>query len=306
MPTDRRAIPLARTLALAAAGAVGALASLAPAQVASKTLPKEVQGVELTERFGQRVPMNLVFTEADAQPLAMADVLSDGLPVVLTLVYYDCPIVCPVVLQRVLESFNDLDYTLGEEYNALVVSFDASETPTHALGAKSKWTALYNRRSSKTDEAWSFCVADQETIDQLTDAVGFKTNKLPDGEFAHPVGITVLSPEGEVAAYFHGFDYPARDMKLAMLDASNGKVARSFGDRLLHFCYRYDPEAGSYSMHAMNVMRLGGVLTVIGLIVLIGGMLAVERLRKRTRTKTLTDARPRGTIPGAGVPGSVS
>lgn len=303
MPTDRRVIPLLRTLALAAVGAVSALAQ---GQLAPKTLPKQAQGVELTERFGQRVPLNLVFTEADAQPLAMADVLSDGLPVVLGLVYYDCPIVCPVVMRRMLESFNDLEYTMGDEYNVLVVSFDASETPTHASSAKALWTALYNRRSPKTDEAWSFCVADQDTIDQITDTVGFQTNKLPDGEFAHPVGITVLSPEGEVAAYFHGFDYPARDMKLAMLDASNGKVARSFGDRLLHFCYRYDPDAGSYSMHAMNVMRLGGVLTVIGLIALIGGLLAVERLRKRSKARTPNDAQPTGRFPGAGVPGSVS
>ena len=300
MPTDRRSIPGLACLALLA---LTAIAPPARAQVAQKTIPEEAQGVEIVERFGQRVPTNLVFTEADAQPLAMAEVLADGKPVVLGLVYYDCPIVCPVVLQRMLESFNDLEYTLGDEYNVLVVSFDPTETPTHASSAKAQWTALYNRRSAKTDDAWSFCVADQPTIDAITGAVGFKTNRLPDGEYAHPVGITVLSPEGEVAAYFHGFDYPARDMKLAMLDASNGGVARSFGDRLLHYCYRFDPDAGSYTMHAMNVMRLGGVLTIIGLIVLIGGLLAVERLRKRSATNTRTHATPQ---PGAGLPGSVS
>ncbi len=306
MRTDRRSIPGFRRLALAACGAIAVGASLSPAQLLKKEIPEQARGVELEEHFGQRVPMNLVFTEADSRPLPMAEVLSGGLPVVLALVYYDCPIVCPVVLQKLLGSFNELDYTMGQEYNVLVVSFDATETPTHALGAKTQYTALYNRRTAETDAAWSFCVADQDTIDQLTGAVGFKTNKLPDGEFAHPVGITVLSPEGEVAAYFHGFDYPPRDMKLAMLDASNGGVARSFGDRLLHFCYRYDPDAGSYSMHAMNVMRLAGVLTVIGLIALIGGLLTVERLRNRSKTKTLTDAQHSGPLPGAGVPGSVS
>ncbi len=306
MRTDRRSILSLRPLALAACAAVAFGSSLAPAQVLEKDIPEQARGVELEEHFGQRVPMNLVFTEANAQPLPMAEVLSGGLPVVLALVYYDCPIVCPVVLRKMLESFNDLEYTMGQEFNVLVVSFDASETPTHALDAKTQYTSLYNRRTSETDAAWSFCVADQDTIDRLTSAVGFKTNKLPDGEFAHPVGITVLSPEGEVAAYFHGFDYPPRDLKLAMLDASNGGVARSFGDRLLHFCYRYDPNAGSYSMHAMNVMRLAGVLTVIGLIALIGGLLTIERLRNRSKTKTLTDAQPSGSFPGAGVPGSVS
>lgn len=303
MPTDRRSIPGLAAFALRACLGIGALVPSASGQVAQKTVPEQVQGVELVEHFGRHVPTNLVFTEADAQPLSMAEILADGKPVVLGLVYYDCPIVCPVVLQRMLESFNDLDYTLGDEFNVLVVSFDATETPTHASSAKGQYTALYNRRSAKTDEAWSFCVADQDTIDQLTDAVGFQTNKLPDGEFAHPVGITVLAPDGEIAAYFHGFDYPARDMKLAMLDASNGGVARSFGDRLLHYCYRFDPDAGSYTMHAMSVMRLGGVLTVIGLIVLIGGLLTIERLRKRSATNTRTHASP---PTGAGLPGSVS
>ena len=184
------------------------------------------------------------------------------------------------------------------------ISNGTFSSPSHASSAKAQYTALYNRFSPKTARSWFFCVADQDTINQLTGSVGFNTNKLPDGEFAHPVGITVLSPEGEVAAYFHGFDYPPRDLKLAMLDASNGGVARSFGDRLLHFCYIYDPDAGSYSMHAMNVMRLGGVLTVIGLIALIGGLLVVERLR--SRTKTPKDATSPGAFPGAGVPGSVS
>ncbi len=316
MRTKASANPRLARQMLLALGAVCALSLGASGQVLEKRLPAQAQGVELRERFGQRVPMNLVFTEADAKPLAMAEVLEDGLPVVLALVYYDCPIVCPVVMRKMLESFNDLDYTIGDEFNVLIVSFDATETPTHASSAKAQYTALYNRRSPKTDRAWSFCVADQDTIDTLTSTVGFMTNRLPGGEFAHPVGVTVLSPEGEVAAYFHGFDYPARDMKLALLDASNGGVARSFGDRLLHFCYRYDPEAGSYSMHAMNVMRLAGVVTVIGLIALIGGLLTIERLRKRSASRTpadiapsqqtLTDAQRTGNFPGASVPGSVS
>jgi len=304
MRTDRRSIPIFARVGAIALSAIALLAPGVQAQVLETEVPEQARGAVIDERFGQRVPTNLVFTEADAEPLAFAEVLADGRPVVLALVYYDCPLVCPVVMQKLLESFNDLDYTVGDEFSVLVVSFDATETPTHASSAKSQYTALYNRFSPKTNRAWSFCVADQETIDQLTSSVGFKTNKLPDGEFAHPVGITVLSPEGKVAAYFHGFDYPPRDMKLAMLDASNGGVARSFGDRLLHFCYIYDPDAGSYSMHAMNVMRLGGVLTVIGLIALIGGLLVVERLR--SRSKTPKDALAPGTFPGAGVPGSVS
>ena len=120
-------------------------------------------------------------------------------------------------------------------------------------------------------------------VARLTSAVGFNIQKLDNGEYSHPVGLCVLAPDGTISRYMYGFDYPAKQMKLALLDASEGKVAKSLGDRIMMFCYTYDPTAGAYSMEAMLVMRIGAIATVIVLVVLISGLLIAERARRRRR-----------------------
>ncbi len=297
MPRDRRAIPrLMRSLALAA-GAL--MCASAPAQVLQDRVPAEEAGADLVDRVGERVPLNLAFTEADAAPITMADVFDDGLPVVLALVYYECPLVCTVVMDRMAESFAELDYVIGRDFNVLVVSFDPRETPTQALATKQSYLGAYEKAVPETADGWSFCVADARTIEALSASVGFKTKKMPDGEYAHPVAIMILSPEGVISRYMVGFEYPPRDMKLALLEASEGKISRSVGDWFLHYCYRYDPDAGSYSADAMAIMRIGGVLTVIGLVILIGGLFVGERVRRRLAGAKATRA---GATGDPGVP----
>ncbi|MEZ6241849.1 MAG: SCO family protein [Phycisphaerales bacterium] len=294
MPRNAGVNPVLRRL-LGAAAAVALFACAAPAQLVQSELPKELQGVDLVQREGERIPMNLVFTEADNKPLPIADVFDDGRPVVLALVYYECPLACTIVMDRMAQSFADLDYVIGRDFNVLVVSFDPSEKPTQALATKQSFLSAYEKRVPETEENWSFCVADEENIQALADAVGFKTHRIAGGEFAHPVGIMILSPDGTISRYMLGYDYPARDMKLALLDASEGKIARTIGDRFLHYCYRYDPEAGSYSVEAMAVMRVAGALTVLGLVVLIGLLFVGERIRRGvSKKRRATRARDEG------------
>lgn len=130
-------------------------------------------------------------------------------------------------------------------------------------------------------EGWHFATGDETTVRELADSMGWIYQPLPNGEFSHPTAIMIASPDGVLTRYIYGFDFPAKQMKLSLLDASEGKIAQSLGDKLLHYCYRFDPQAGAYTMEAMAVMRIAGVLTVLGLIVLIGGLFAWESSKKR-------------------------
>ncbi len=281
---DRRLIPALITAALAAAVAC------APAhaqRLRDRSEIKQLDGVELEERIGDQVPLNIQLTDSNGQPVTLGDQLGRR-PTVLALVYYDCPVVCSVVMDRLAESMNGLDYAVGEDYSAVVVSFDPTETTEQAFARKQVYLSGYTQTvTPATQSGWTFHTADAIEIAKLTNAVGFNIQKLDNGEYSHPVGLCVLSPEGTISRYMYGFEYPPKQMKLALLDASEGKVARSLGDRLMMFCYTYDPTAGAYTMEAMTVMRIGAGLTVIALMVLIAGLLVAERARRRRRAASM-------------------
>ncbi len=286
---ERRLIPCLITAALAAAIAC------APAhaqRLRDRSEIKQLQGVDLEERIGETIPLDIELTDANGRTVTLGDQLG-GRPTVLALVYYDCPIVCSVVMDRLAESMNGLDYAVGEDYSTVVVSFDPSETTEQAMARKQVYLSGYTQPVTPATQAgWTFHTADAIEIARLINAVGFNIQKLDNGEYSHPVGLCVVSPEGKISRYMYGFDYPPKQLKLSLLDASEGKIAQSLGDRFLHFCYRYDPTAGAYSMEAMTVMRIGAVLTVIVLTVLISGLLIAERARRRRRSKSMAVESP--------------
>ncbi|MEQ8850572.1 MAG: SCO family protein [Phycisphaerales bacterium] len=248
---------------------------------------KQLQGVDLEERIGETIPLDIELVDSNGQTVTLGEQLG-GRPTVLALVYYDCPVVCSVVMDRLAESMNGLDYAVGEDYSTVVISFDPTETTEQALGRKQVYLSGYTQPvTPATQSGWTFHTADAIEIAKLTNAVGFNVQKLDNGEYSHPVGLCVLSPEGKISRYMYGFDYPPKQMKLALLEASEGKVAQSLGDRLMMFCYTYDPTAGAYTMEAMTVMRIGAGLTVIVLTVLISGLLIAERARRRRRAASM-------------------
>lgn len=260
-----------------------ALASpLASAQVNQR--PAFLDEVGLDERLGARVPLELTFEDSQGRTAPLGASFASGRPVVLALVYYRCPVVCTMVMERMVASFNQLDYAIGSEFNVVCLSFDDQESPTAALSKKQEIIPQYTRKvGQEVSDNWAFLTGDADSVRQVADAVGFRYKKLPNGEYAHPIAFMVLSPEGTVTRYFYGYDYPARQMKLALLDASEGKVAQSIGDRVLHFCFQFDPTAGAYTLQALRVMQLGGVVTVVFLTGLVGGLLFRERRRRRQR-----------------------
>lgn len=286
--------PLGRWTALAACLlTLGA----ADAQVLSDKPPEALDGVTVVEKLGDRLPINLTFTNSEGDIVPLTKYFDGEKPVVLALVYFGCPVVCPLVMDRLAECFAGLDYTIGEDYNVVVVSIDATESVTESSTRKQNdltgYLKAHGGDAEKVAAGWAFLTGDPSSIKMLADACGWVFKPLPNGEFAHPAAVMVASPDGEMTRYIYGFDYPVKQMKLSLLDASEGKIASSLGDRVLFYCYHYDPTSGAYSMEAMAVMRIAGVATVVVLGGLIGGLLLVERIRKKQReTGVASDAAP--------------
>tara|TARA_R110002096_G_scaffold173781_5_gene348472 strand:+ start:116222 stop:117178 length:957 start_codon:yes stop_codon:yes gene_type:complete len=262
------------------------IAAPASAQrVLDKEEIRQLNGVDLLEAQGTKLPMDAVFTTADGRDVALAQYFLDDKPTILALVYYECPIVCPTVLRSLGNTINDLDYTAGEDYRILVISFDHNEGTTQALNKREDFIRTYER--SKTNPAArqgiEFFTGSEESIRALAGSVGFAFNEIAGGEYAHPISLMAVSPEGILTRYIYGYDYPTQDLKLTLLDASQGKIAASIGDRILHFCYRYDPLAGSYSLVAFRVMQIGAGLSAVILATIIGLLFLGERTREKKR-----------------------
>ena len=243
---------------------------------------KELNGLEVQEQLGNAVPLEAVFTDHNGETVVLGDYFDGETPVILVMVYYECPVVCPVVLSQLTASLNELDYTAGKDFRVLVVSFDQDETTTMALGERTKFLDAYDRgHETEARAGIAFHTGDVPNIRNLVNSIGFSFNPVNNGDFAHPISLMILSPEGKVTRYMYGFDYPPRELKLSLLDASEGKIAQSFGDRLLHFCYQIDPTAGKYSLQAFRVMQIGAVLTMIIIAIGLTLLFMGERVRRR-------------------------
>ncbi|MFZ4430751.1 MAG: SCO family protein [Phycisphaerales bacterium] len=244
--------------------------------------PREVQGLEVEERVGLPLPMELQFTTSDGRLVQLGDYFKSNKPAVIAMVYYKCPVVCDIVMQRLTQSFSGMDYVVGEDFNALYFSFDSSETVEDAAAAKRGHLSNYGKPVTPSIETgWQFHLADADSARQLADALGFKYRRLANGQFSHPAAIFVITPEGRISRYMYGYDYPSRDMKLSLIDATNGKLVKSLGDRFLSWCYMYDPSQGKYSLAAMRVMQLSGVISALCVAALVGTLFVGERIRRR-------------------------
>ncbi|MDF1809545.1 MAG: SCO family protein [Phycisphaerales bacterium] len=252
---------------------------------------KELNGVEVSEQLGNHVPLDAIFTNSNGDEIEFGSYFDGDTPVILVMVYYECPVVCPVVLSQLSASLNKLDYIAGEDFKLLVVSFDQAETTTLALGERTKFLDGYTKGAVQASrDGIAFHTGDVVNIRRLVNSVGFAFNPLDNGEYSHPISLMILSPKGKVTRYMYGFDYPSQELKLSLLDASQGKIAASLGDRLLHFCYRFDPTAGSYSIQAFRVMQVGALLTVVLIIIGLTILFMGERVRRKLYIASLEES----------------
>lgn len=274
------------TRATLAAVAVAFSAAVAHGQLLLPEEPEVAQGAGVEEMLGKSITMDHVLDGWDGKPHPISEYFNQGhKPVVLALVYYDCPIVCSLVLNRLADAVDSLeDYTVGSDFNVMVVSFDPTEGPADAAKWRSTALVSYDRGVTPEIEAgWGFFTGSSAQVRPLADSMGFHYSRMPSGEFAHPTVFMVLTADGRVARYIHGFNYTPKDLKLALLEASEGKIAKTIGDWMIHKCYRYDPSAGAYTLQAMALMRVGGGLSIVAVGGLVAGLFVNERARRRRR-----------------------
>jgi protein SCO1 len=249
----------------AAAAALLALAPGAAAQLASDPMqssgvrPELLKQVGIDQKLNQTIPLNLAFRDENGQTVQLAQFFGQK-PVILTLVYYNCPMLCTQVLNGVESGLKELQTDIGKQFEVVTVSIDPTESHVLAKVKQEMYVGMYGRPAAA--QGWHFLTGDEPQIKQLADAVGFRYAYDPDTkQFAHASAIMLLTPEGKISRYFYGIQYPSRELRLGLVEASEGKIGTPV-DQVLLFCYHYDPKTGKYGLLISRVIQAGGALTV--------------------------------------------
>ena len=277
-------------LILCAAGATGAglsaqgFYSSPPAREPANERPAALRDVGLDQKLNGQLPLDAMFKDAQGRDVAIGDYFRSGRPVVLALVYFECPMLCTQVLNGLTGALETLSLDAGKDFDVIALSFDPREEPKLAKAKKIAYMGRYGRPG--TEDGWHFLTGSEESIRRVTEAVGFRyTFDENIGQFAHGALITVLTPEARISRYLYGIDYGGRDLRLALVEASNGAIATPV-DRALLYCYHWDPTTGRYGFVAMNLVRGAGVLTLLGFGTFIVVSLRRERRAARAEAKS--------------------
>jgi protein SCO1 len=225
--------------------------------------PKALEGVSFAQRLGSQVPADLAFVDETGRDVRLGDYYGRR-PLVLALVYYECPMLCTQVLSGLTRGLKGMNFDVGREFDVVVVSFDPGEGPGLAAAKKDAYVDRYDR--PHTADGWHFLTGRKADIDRLTEVVGFSyTYDAKTDQYAHAAGLTVLTPEGRIARYFYGIDFAPRDLRLAVVEANDQKIASPI-DSVLLYCFHYDPASGKYGWAVLNIVRAAGILWVMGMV----------------------------------------
>ncbi len=250
-------------LAFAAAAVAGAQTIPASVGKSSAGLPSQLQNVGFEPPLNAQLPLDLAFRDESGREVTLRE-YSGQRPAVLALVYYGCPMLCNQVEMGVVGTLKMLSFTPGHDYEVVFVSFDTRENP--AMAAQKKEAAMSHFGRRETASGWHFLTGSQESIDALTKAANFRYSfDTRINIFAHASGIMLLTPDGRISRYFYGVEYPSRDVRLGLVDASAGKIGTPI-DHLLLFCFEYNPESARYSATILKIIRLGGLLTIVTIV----------------------------------------
>jgi protein SCO1/2 len=224
--------------------------------------PPGLQNVGIEQHLDEQIPADLSFRDETGKPVRLGDYFGKK-PMILNLVYYNCPMLCGEVLSGLEGALRVLKFDVGKEFDVLTVSFDPRETPDMATKKKAEFLKRYGRAGAA--EGWHFLTGPQESIDELTKAAGFQYQYDPKtGQFAHATAIMILTPEGKIAQYYYGVDYAPKDLRLGLIQASENKIG-TLADQVLLYCYHYDPTTGKYGAIISRVLKLAGIATLLGL-----------------------------------------
>ncbi|MCB2198685.1 SCO family protein [bacterium] len=246
--------------------------------------PAFAEKIDIIEHLGDTIPLEIPLNNAEGDTVQLADYFGDGRPVILIFHYSDCPMLCSLVLDGVRDALNNMDFTPGKQYQVLTVSLDPLETTVRTRGTQKRYQKELSDKN-KTADSWLFFTGAEENVQALTEAIGFKyyyDEKLK--QYMHPAAAYILSDEGLISRYLYGIEFNPRDLKLSLLEASEGKVGDTV-DRIILYCFHYDPDADGYVVFAANVMRLGGAVTLVALGLLLGILFARDRAKHRAAAK---------------------
>jgi protein SCO1/2 len=236
-------------------------------------LPKALREVGIDQHLNEQLPLDLPFRDESGQTVKLGQYFGKR-PVVISLVYYNCPMLCTQVLNGMNSAFRVLKFSPGAEFDVITVSFDSHETPQLAAEKKQLYVnALPVAKRASAMQGWHFLTGDDQNIKKLAETIGFRYYwDESTKQFAHASGIMVATPEGRLSQYYYGIEYSAKDLRLGLIEASANKIG-TVVDQLMLYCFHYDPATGKYGAVVMNMVRLGGAITVVGIV----GMLLILR-----------------------------
>ena len=247
----------------------------------SSGLPAQLQNVGFEPQLNAQIPLDVAFRDESGAEVSLRQYFGRK-PVLLAFVYYSCPMLCDQVQMGVVGALKMLSLHPGQDYEVVFVSFDSRETPD--LAAQKKHAALSRFGHPETSPGWHFLTGQKDSIDALTKAANFRYQlDAQTNIFAHASGILLLTPDGRISRYFYGVEYPARDVRLGLVDASSGKIGTPV-DHLLLYCFQYDPATARYSAMVLKMVRLGGILTIL---MIVGGILMFRRRDAKMRLENL-------------------
>ena len=262
---------------LAAGLAIYWASGSAAAQLLADELPEELDGVGIVQRLDAPVPLDLMFVDHTGKDVVLRDLIVGERPIVLTLNYYNCPMLCSLTLNGMVDGLREVDLNLGVDYDIVTVSINPKEGPE--LAAQNRKGYLAALGQDAPDTAWPFLTGTQDNIETLARGIGFGYRfDERSGDYAHTASITFVTPDGRISKYMNDVVFPPRDLRLAMVDASQGRVGGLIDTLLLFNCFQWDPEAGSYVPSAWKIMRLGGLITVV---LIVAGVLILLRMGRR-------------------------
>jgi protein SCO1/2 len=272
--TARSLAAVAVALSLAAAAAPARAQGFMGQRAEAPPPPPPTKDVGFDQKLGEQVPLDLTFTDQEGRTVKLADTFGRK-PVILNLVYFECPMLCGMAIEGLLRSLRALSFDAGKEFDVLTVSFDPREGPGLAKAKRQNVLAQYGRPSA--EKGWQFLTGDEASIKALTSAVGFRYVWDPaQKQFAHATGIVLLTPQGKVSRYFFGIEYPTKDLRLGLMDSTSEKIG-NLADKILLLCYHYDPKSGRYTAAITKILKGGAALTLLGLVGFIAVMLRRER-----------------------------
>jgi len=244
--------------------------------LAQNIKPPLLQNVGIDQRLNEPIPLDVPFRDELGRTVFLKEYFH-GKPVILSLVYYECPMLCNQLLNGLTGSLKALAFTAGKEFDIITVSFNPREGPSLASAKKDNYIAVYRRPEAAT--AWHFLTGEPRSIAALTRAAGFRYAwDSSTGQYAHAAAIILLTPQGRVSRYFYGIDFSPKDLRLGLIEASQNKIG-TLADQVLLYCYHYDPASGKYGVAVMNLVRAAGAITILG----IAGLIFVVLRRNQPR-----------------------